>query len=67
MHPSPFHQDDAGDGHPDTFVITGDIPAMWLRDSTWQTLPHLPLAREDPHLARLFLGLVRRMAAQVCD
>jgi meiotically up-regulated gene 157 (Mug157) protein len=48
------------DGHPDTFVITGDIPAMWLRDSTAQVWPYLPLATEDGPLARLLLGVVRR-------
>jgi len=49
-------------GRPDTFVITGDIPAMWLRDSTAQVWPYLPLAKEDPALARLLAGVVHRQA-----
>ena len=48
------------DGKPDGFVITGDIPAMWLRDSTAQVWPYLPLANEDSHLRRLLAGVVNR-------
>ena len=48
------------DGRPDTFVITGDIDAMWQRDSSAQVHPYLPFAKEDPHLARLLQGVVRR-------
>lgn len=44
----------------DTYVITGDIPAMWLRDSAAQLRPYLIPAREDPALAELIAGLVRR-------
>lgn len=50
------------DGKPDTFVITGDIDAMWLRDSSAQVHPYLPLAREDAALRRLFRGLIHRQA-----
>jgi meiotically up-regulated gene 157 (Mug157) protein len=47
-------------GRPDTFVITGDIEAMWLRDSTAQVWPYLPLASGDEPLRRLIAGVVRR-------
>ncbi len=45
-----------------TFVFTGDIPAMWLRDSSAQVSPYLPLASQDPDLRRLIRGLIRRQA-----
>ena len=48
------------DGKPDTFVITGDIDAMWLRDSTAQVWPYLPLAKQDPKLQRMLGGVIRR-------
>jgi uncharacterized protein len=50
-------------GKPDTFVITGDIDAMWLRDSSAQVWPYLPLAKEDPDLRRMIEGLIHRQAA----
>lgn len=43
-----------------TFVITGDIPAMWLRDSAAQVRPYLILAREDEQIASMIEGLVKR-------
>jgi uncharacterized protein len=49
-------------GRPDTFIITGDIDAMWLRDSACQVWPYVPLAKEDPALRRLFQGLIGRQA-----
>ena len=48
------------DGKPDTFVITGDIDAMWLRDSTAQVWPYLPLLKEDPRLKDMVAGLINR-------
>lgn len=50
------------EGKADAFVITGDIPALWLRDSAAQLRPYLHLTREDPQLAGLFRGLIRRHA-----
>src|SRR6266704_6859614 len=45
---------------PDTLVITGDINAMWLRDSTAQIMPYLPLAREDQKLKEMIAGVINR-------
>ncbi|MEG8033766.1 glycoside hydrolase family 125 protein [Sphingomonas sp. LR61] len=42
------------------FVITGDIPAMWLRDSTTQMTPYLRFVADDPALADLLWAVVRR-------
>jgi len=47
-------------GHPDTFVLTGDIAAMWLRDSTAQVWPYLPFCRQDARLQRLIAGVIAR-------
>jgi meiotically up-regulated gene 157 (Mug157) protein len=50
------------DGKPDTFVITGDINAMWLRDSSAQVWPYLPLITADTKLKKLILGVINRQA-----
>ncbi|MGL5506846.1 MAG: glycoside hydrolase family 125 protein, partial [Paraclostridium sp.] len=43
-----------------TYVLTGDIPAMWLRDSVCQIRPYLVLANEDKEIADMIEGLVER-------
>jgi uncharacterized protein len=48
------------DGGPDTFVITGDIDAMWLRDSSAQVHPYVAFAKEDAALTLLVAGVIRR-------
>jgi len=45
---------------PDTFVITGDIHAMWLRDSTAQVTPYLSLIKQDEKLKQLIAGVINR-------
>lgn len=47
---------------PDTFVITGDIEAMWLRDSSAQVWPYLQLLKQDKELQLLVAGLINRQA-----
>ena len=48
------------DGKPDTFVYTGDIHAMWLRDSGAQVWPYIQLAHKDPELKKMLEGVIRR-------
>lgn len=47
-------------GRPDSYVITGDIDAMWLRDSTAQVWPYLPLMKDDAALGQLIAGVINR-------
>lgn len=47
-------------GKPDTYVITGDIDAMWLRDSSAQVWPYIPLCKEDKDLQQLIKGVINR-------
>lgn len=48
------------DGIPDTYVLAGDIPAMWLRDSTAQIFPYLEFVDQDDNLKFLVMGLINR-------
>lgn len=47
-------------GRPDTYVITGDIDAMWLRDSSAQVFPYLSLINQDAALQQLIAGVINR-------
>ena len=48
------------DGNNDTFVYTGDIHAMWLRDSAAQVWPYVQLADEDSQLSKMLAGVINR-------
>ena len=54
------------DGQPDTYVITGDIDAMWLRDSYGAGLA-LPavVMKEDADLQQLIAGVINRQTRHV--
>jgi len=47
-------------GKPDTYVITGDIDAMWLRDSSAQVWPYISLVKDDKELQQLITGVINR-------
>ena len=44
----------------ETFIITGDIPAMWLRDSSTQVNHYLPFVAQDQELSDLIAGLINK-------
>ncbi len=48
------------DGEDDTFVYTGDIPAMWLRDSGAQVWPYVQLCAKDKKLRKMLRGVILR-------
>ncbi|MFD0767282.1 glycoside hydrolase family 125 protein [Mucilaginibacter lutimaris] len=45
---------------PDTYVITGDIDAMWLRDSSAQVWPYIAFINKDAELKKLVAGVINR-------
>ena len=52
------HYAEDEDGEPDTFVYTGDIPAMWLRDSGAQVWPYVDYADQDEGLRKMIAGVI---------
>lgn len=49
-----FEKDDS------VFIITGDIPAMWLRDSSAQVLQYVHFAEECASVRALIKGLLKK-------
>ena len=54
------HYREDEEGNPDTYVYTGDTPAMWLRDSGAQVWPYVQLCGNDPALRKMIAGVIRR-------
>lgn len=57
-------EDGAWEG-PQSFIITGDIMAEWLRDSCNQLTPYLPLAKKDKAVHNLILGAINTQSEYV--
>ena len=57
---------DGNEGRGDTFIYTGDIAAMWLRDSGAQVWPYLPYASEDENLRKMIAGTILRQFKLIC-
>lgn len=53
-------------GNPRTFVYTGDIHAMWLRDSGAQVWPYVQLAGQDEKLREMIEGVIRCQFSLIC-
>jgi meiotically up-regulated gene 157 (Mug157) protein len=49
----------------DTFIITGDIKAMWLRDSSFQIFPYIQFANKDEKLKKMMLSLIKRQVKSI--
>lgn len=52
-------------GRPDTYVITGDIDAMWLRDSSAQVWPYMAFIDKDKDLKDLIAGVINRQTRYI--
>lgn len=61
------HRDDGKWQGPQSFVVTGDINAEWLRDSTNQLLQYQPLAKQDSKIHHLILGAINTQAEYVIE
>ena len=60
------HPVESTDGQPDSFVYTGDIPAMWLRDSGAQVWPYVRYVNEDEALKPMIAGVINRQFKCIC-
>ena len=64
---SAAHKDDGKWQGAQSFIVTGDIDAEWLRDSTNQLAQYQRLAKRDKKLERLILGAINTQAEFVIE
>lgn len=58
---------DADSKTPQTFVVTGDIHAEWLRDSARQLSVYQPFVKYDKHLQELMKGAIHTQAEYIIN
>lgn len=58
-----FHE--VKNGVPDTYIITGDIDAMWMRDSSAQVWPYMQFVKQDKALQELIAGVINRQISYI--
>ena len=51
----------------DSYIVTGDIKAMWIRDSINQLSPYIPYIPVDPGLGALVGGLITRLTSSILE
>ncbi len=59
------HYKESRGNKPDTFIATGDISGMWLRDSTNQIWPYLEFIKTDENLKKMIIGLINRQTESI--
>lgn len=62
-----WHLDSDDPQQVQSFIVTGDINAQWLRDSTNQLTQYQSLAKDDPALKTLLLGAINTQADYVLE
>jgi meiotically up-regulated gene 157 (Mug157) protein len=59
------HYTEDENSNPDTFVYTGDIHAMWGRDSGAQVFPYVKYAGKDKNIRKMIAGVIRRQLKNI--
>lgn len=60
-----WHRRQSEEASAQTFVVTGDINAEWLRDSAWQLSPYKRFISTDPHIQQLYKGAINTQASYI--
>lgn len=55
-----MYKSDKSPGKETAFVVTGDITAMWIRDSTNQVGPYVSYISSDGNASALVRGVIRQ-------